>query len=117
MAESSPDLPRGDERPPAITDPPALLPIGNVDSTDGAATVISKHMPRPLSGDEAVNGIRGRKLAHFELLDRIGVGGMAAVLRARDTQLDRFVALKILPPDLAQDEENVRRFHQEARSA
>src|SRR5205823_421834 len=46
-----------------------------------------------------------------------GVGGMAAVLRARDTQLDRLVALKILPPDMALDDENVRRFHQEARSA
>src|SRR5262249_34543134 len=43
--------------------------------------------------------------------------GMAAVIRARDVQLDRQVALKILPPDMAADEENVRRFHQEARSA
>ncbi len=42
---------------------------------------------------------------------------MAAVIRARDTQLDRLVALKILPPDMASDPENVRRFHQEARSA
>src|SRR5207302_2105072 len=42
---------------------------------------------------------------------------MAAVLRARDTQLDRFVALKILPPEMAIDPENVRRFHQEARAA
>src|SRR5262249_28224275 len=42
---------------------------------------------------------------------------MAAVLRARDTQLDRFVALKILPPDMARDQENVRRFGQEARAA
>src|SRR5207302_9479664 len=42
---------------------------------------------------------------------------MAAVLRARDTQLDRFVALKILPPEMAGDPENVRRFHQEARAA
>ena len=56
-------------------------------------------------------------LAHFELIEPIGVGGMAAVLRARDTQLDRFVALKILPPEMAHDDENVRRFHQEARSA
>jgi serine/threonine protein kinase len=51
------------------------------------------------------------------LLDAIGVGGMAAVLRARDTQLDRTVALKILPLEMANDPENVRRFHQEARSA
>src|SRR5438477_5897768 len=42
---------------------------------------------------------------------------MAAVLRAHDTQLDRDVALKILPPEMAADPENVRRFHQEARAA
>src|SRR5215831_13712366 len=56
-------------------------------------------------------------LAHFELLEPIGVGGMAAVIRARDTQLERFVALKILPPEMAADPENVARFHQEARAA
>src|SRR5438477_9856412 len=42
---------------------------------------------------------------------------MAAVLRAHDTQLDRDVALKILPPEMAADSESVRRFHQEARAA
>jgi serine/threonine protein kinase len=68
--------------------------------------------------ETAVNGsIRGRTLAHFELLEPIGVGGMAAVLRARDKQLDRFVALKILPPEMAADPENIKRFHQEARAA
>src|ERR1019366_1925444 len=56
-------------------------------------------------------------LAHFELIEPIGVGGMAAVIRAHDTQLDRFVALKILPPEMAQDPENIQRFHQEARAA
>ncbi len=120
MAESSSELPSADDRPITTTPdstPPPVLPLGAVEPTDNSPTVISKNTPRSLSADEAANGIRGRKLAHFELLDRIGVGGMAAVLRARDTQLDRIVALKILPPDLAQDEENVRRFHQEARSA
>jgi serine/threonine protein kinase len=62
-------------------------------------------------------GLRGRNLAHFELIAPIGVGGMAAVIRARDKQLDRIVALKILPPEMASDPENVRRFHQEARAA
>src|SRR5205814_3207859 len=47
----------------------------------------------------------------------IGIGGMAAVIHARDTQLDRIVALKILPPEMAADPEIVRRFHQEARAA
>jgi hypothetical protein len=86
--------------------------------TDDAPTVISKAAPRPAPAEDPFGGgLRGRRLAHFELIEPIGVGGMAAVLRARDTQLDRTVALKILPPDMAADSENVRRFHQEARSA
>lgn len=83
-------------------------------STDDSPTIISKTVPGAANEDD---GIRGRRLAHFELIEQIGQGGMAAVLRARDTQLDRFVALKILPPDLANDPENIRRFHHEARSA
>ena len=86
------------------------------DPTDESPTIVSKNPPKPpaLTLDD---GIRGRKRAHFELLEQNGAGGMAAVLRARDTQLDRIVALKILPPDMALDTENIQRFHQEARSA
>jgi predicted Ser/Thr protein kinase len=83
-------------------------------STDDTPTIISRNTPAS-SGDPRT--IRGRRLAHFELIEPIGVGGMAAVLRARDTQLDRPVALKVLPPEMALDPENVKRFHQEARSA
>ncbi|HZV06506.1 MAG TPA: serine/threonine-protein kinase [Gemmataceae bacterium] len=93
---------------------------GSAEPTDDAPTVISKTLPQQTgirTEDQAVGGLRGRRLAHFELIEPIGVGGMAAVLRARDTQLDRLVALKILPPEMAADPENVRRFHQEARSA
>src|SRR5207244_10481341 len=71
----------------------------------------------PPAADAAATSLRGRHLAHFELIEPIGVGGMAAVIRARDKQLDRSVALKILPPDMAADMENVRRFNQEARAA
>lgn len=86
--------------------------------SDEKPTVISSHPIMPLRAEEALAGVlRGRRLAHFELLEPIGVGGMAAVIRARDLQLDRLVALKILPPDMSGDEEIVRRFHQEARSA
>jgi serine/threonine protein kinase len=86
--------------------------------TDDTPTIISRQPPLPPTAEpDGSAGLRGRRLAHFELIEPIGVGGMAAVLRARDTQLDRFVALKILPPEMAGDEENVRRFHQEARSA
>ena len=91
---------------------------GNLGPTDDTATIISKAQPNAGRGDEAMAEIlRGRKLAHFELLEAIGVGGMAAVIKARDTQLDRTVALKVLPPDMAADPENVLRFQQEARAA
>jgi serine/threonine protein kinase len=86
--------------------------------TDDTPTVISKVALAPLRPEEALAAVlRGRVLAHFELLEPIGVGGMAAVVRAQDKQLDRCVALKILPPELAKDPEAVRRFHQEARAA
>jgi serine/threonine-protein kinase len=53
----------------------------------------------------------------FLLEESIGVGGMGAVYRARDTKLDRWVALKLLPPDQAADAEVIPRFYQEGRSA
>src|SRR4029079_8140612 len=61
--------------------------------------------------------LAGRKLGHYELIESVGAGGMAAVLKARDLDLARVVALKILPPDLAADPENIVRFKQEARAA
>jgi hypothetical protein len=86
--------------------------------TDDAPTIISRVRQGPMRPEDALASVlRGRRLAHFELLEPIGVGGMAAVIRAQDTQLDRTVALKILPPEMAADPENVRRFQQEARAA
>jgi serine/threonine protein kinase len=92
---------------------------GSAEPTDDSPTVISKAAPQGAvrTEEQFGGGLRGRRLAHFELIEPIGIGGMAAVIRARDTQLDRLVALKILPPEMAADPENVRRFHQEARSA
>src|SRR5206468_4053869 len=85
---------------------------------DDAPTIISKaHQPVVPVESPSANSLKGRRLAHFELLEPIGVGGMAAVIRARDVQLDRLVALKVLPPEMAVNPENVRRFQQEARSA
>ena len=53
----------------------------------------------------------------YELVERIGVGGMADVWKARDTELDRDVALKLLHENFARDKEFVQRFRQEASSA
>ncbi|HKB06485.1 MAG TPA: serine/threonine-protein kinase [Gemmataceae bacterium] len=72
---------------------------------------------RPTVDPNLGESLAGRRLGHFELIETVGAGGMAAVLKARDLDLGRVVALKILPPDLAADPENVVRFKQEARAA
>ncbi len=59
----------------------------------------------------------GRTIAHYEILDKLGEGGMGVVYKARDTHLDRFAAIKILPPEKVADPERKRRFVQEAKTA
>jgi serine/threonine protein kinase len=121
MSEPRPDQGQGNGAPPNVTPGELatdLFPGSGGPAPDDSPTIISKTPPQPARLDEALAGsLRGRNLAHFELIEPIGVGGMAAVIRARDLQLDRSVALKILPPEMAGDPENVRRFHQEARAA
>jgi serine/threonine protein kinase len=92
--------------------------LGDGSVSDEAPTIVSSATQTPVGKDDALAAVlRGKRLAQFELLEPVGVGGMAAVVRARDIQLDRTVALKILPPGTASDPELVRRFHQEARAA
>lgn len=61
--------------------------------------------------------LTGTTLGRFEILSELGRGGMAVVYKARQTDLDRIVALKILPPALTHDSGYVARFRQEAKSA
>ncbi len=58
----------------------------------------------------------GDKLGPYEILASTGAGGMGEVYKARDARLDRNVAVKILPPEMASDPDRRRRFEQEARS-
>jgi serine/threonine protein kinase len=57
----------------------------------------------------------GTKLAHYEVLEPIGKGGMGEVYRARDTKLERDVAIKVLPEEFAKDKERLARFEREAK--
>src|SRR5436190_7572761 len=59
----------------------------------------------------------GRRLLHFEVLEKLGEGGMGAVYRALDTRLNRHVAINVLPSDKLSDPERKRRFIQEAQAA
>src|SRR5437016_3009504 len=56
-------------------------------------------------------------ISHYRIVSKIGAGGMGEVYLAQDTKLDRKVALKILPADLAANQDRMRRFVQEAKAA
>jgi eukaryotic-like serine/threonine-protein kinase len=59
----------------------------------------------------------GASLSHYRVIAPIGAGGMGEVYKAHDLTLERTIALKILPPELVRNDERVRRFVQEAKSA
>ena len=59
----------------------------------------------------------GSRLGHFEILERLGAGGMGEVYLAEDTRLARKVAIKVLPPQYAGNPERLARFEQEARAS
>src|SRR5579863_8667317 len=59
----------------------------------------------------------GTRIGSYEILAQIGAGGMGEVYRARDTKLNRDIAIKVLPEALAHDAERRRRFVQEAQAA
>ena len=89
----------GDERARVFLETPAL----ELDS--GLLARYREEAPPP-----------GRML-HYEIVDKLGEGGMGAVYKARDTHLDRFVALKFLPAEKVADPDRKRRFVEEAKAA
>ena len=66
---------------------------------------------------EKPQSLVGKQLGSYQILSLLGAGGMGVVYRARDTRLNRSVAIKVLPSDKVSDPERKRRFIQEARAA
>src|SRR5438034_1403463 len=106
----------------ACADDPALRSeveslIASHDQAGDSIEAMAAEAATEMLGDEQPGPILGKHISHYEVLSRIGRGGMGEVFLAHDTSLGRKVALKLLRSDFTRNEERLRRFRQEARAA
>ncbi|MGH7588536.1 MAG: protein kinase domain-containing protein [Gemmatimonadota bacterium] len=91
--------------------------LGLTDAAEGFFQCLSEALPAPPPYARGPELSIGQHVGHYEILGRIGAGGMGTVYRARDTRLERDVALKFLPPHLTSSSEARARLLLEARAA
>ena len=91
--------------------------ISSHDQAGNSIEAAAAEAATEMLADDQAGRIVGKQIGHYQVLSRIGRGGMGEVFLAHDTSLGRKVALKLLRGDVTKDEDRLRRFRQEARSA
>ena len=113
-------MPEGPEKAQGRADAKGVDASASTSAVGGPRPSMNSGRPEHVEGRrvrEADLGPLPRRMGRYEVLERIGSGGMGTVFRARQLPIDRIVALKILSPDLAEDRRYIRRFVREARAA
>jgi serine/threonine protein kinase len=121
-------IPVPSEAPPATPDDQATLIDAGATMVDADATIAPGTLPRrtPPSTPSQISGLHGSAAVlqigdvfggRYEILQLLGEGGMGAVYKAADREIERFVALKVIRPELASNPSILERFKQELRLA
>src|SRR5579863_1205987 len=97
-----------------VADTTVFAPAGGAPADPPSASATAEH---PLQSRDLDSAVPFARLGHYEILGRLGQGGMGEVYLGYERDLDRKVAVKVLPSDLARNSEFVRRFKAEASAA